>query len=129
MDQMITIDFIYRAGLLLLGLWAFAKAVIEVIEAVNKRHDREQKWDDYAKNLENERDKIYEKYDERLVEIEDKINSNHVENNAKTQELKAEILILTKSLSAVLDGLIQQGCNGKVTEAKRDLDEFLMSKL
>lgn len=129
MDQMITIDFLYRAGLLLLGLWAFAKAVGEMIEAVNKRHDREQKWDDYAKNLENERDKIYEKYDERLVEIEAKIDSNHAENNAKTQELKSEILILTKSLSAVLDGLIQQGCNGKVTEAKRNLDEFLMSKL
>ena len=158
MEQSITLDFLIQAGLVLLGLWAFVKAVGEMIEAVNKRHDREQKWDEYADNLREERDKIYEKYDnklaeiekkiaednkvaqeerdkiqtaytDKLAEIEEKIEYNHNENLAKNQELKSEILILTKSLSAVLDGLIQQGCNGKVTEAKNNLDEFLMSKL
>lgn len=125
----ITIDFLIQAAVCLLGLWGFAKAVGEVIEAVNKRHDREQKWDDYANNLQEERDKIYEKYDNRLKEIEDKIDDNYSEMEARTQELKSEVLVLTKSMSAILDGLIQQGCNGKVTEAKKNLDEFLMSKL
>lgn len=127
--EQITIDFLVQAAICLLGLWGFVKAVAEMIEAVNKRHDREQKWDDYAKNLNEERDKIYEKYDGRLKEIEDKMDDNYGEMEARTQELKSEVLILTKSLSAVLDGLIQQGCNGKVTEAKKDLDDFLMSKL
>ena len=125
----ITIDFLIQAAVCLLGLWGFAKAVGEVVEAVNKRHDREQKWDDYANNLQEERDKIYEKYDNRLKEIEEKIDDNYGEMEARTQELKVEVLVLTKSMSAILDGLIQQGCNGPVTEAKKNLDEFLMSKL
>ncbi len=122
MTQTITIDFLVQAGLVLLGLWAFVKAVGEMIEAVTKRHDREQKWDEYAKNLDTEREKIYDKYDSRLEEIEKQIDKNHTEN-------KEEITVLTKTLSAVLDGLIQQGCNGAVTEAKKNLDAFLMSRL
>ncbi len=122
MTQTITIDFLVQAGLVLLGLWAFVKAVGEMIEAVTKRHDREQRWDDYAKNLDTEREKIYDKYDSRLEEIEKQIDKNHTEN-------KEEITVLTKTLSAVLDGLIQQGCNGAVTEAKKNLDAFLMSRL
>lgn len=122
MTQTITIDFLVQAGLVLLGLWAFVKAVGEMIEAVTKRHDREQKWDEYAKNLDSEREKIYDKYDSRLEEIEKQIDKNHTEN-------KEEITVLTKTLSAVLDGLIQQGCNGAVTEAKKNLDAFLMSRL
>lgn len=129
MQSGITIDFLIQAAVCLLGLWGFAKAVGEVIDTVNKRHDREQQWDGYAKNLQEERDKIYKKYDGRLKEIEDKIDDNYGEMEAKTQELKTEVMVLTKSMSAILDGLIQQGCNGPVTEAKKNLDEFLMSKL
>ena len=125
----ITFDFLIRVGIIFMAVWGFVKVVGEVIDAVNERHDREQKWDDYAKNLDEERNKIYERYDNRLEEIETKIDKNYEDNEAKTQELKAEITILTKSMSAILDGLIQQGCNGSVTEAKRNLDEFLMSKL
>lgn len=128
-DQTITIEFFVQVGLVMIGLWGFVKVVCEMIEAVNKRHDREQKWDEYAKNLEEERNKIYEKYDKRFDEVEARIDENHVETESKTQEIKAEIMILTKSMSAILDGLIQQGCNGAVTEAKKNLDEFLMSKL
>lgn len=125
----VTIDFIVQVGIIFMAIWAFVKVVGEVIDAVNKRHDREQKWDDYAKNLDNEREKIYSRYDDRLVEIESKIDKNYQDNESKNQEIKAEITILTKSMSAILDGLIQQGCNGAVTEAKKNLDEFLMSKL
>lgn len=129
MEMSLTIEFFVQMAVCLLGIWGFVKAVVEVIEAVNKRHDREQKWDEYAENLQQERDKIYKKYDDRFEEIENKIDANHTETEAKVQELKAEVLMLTKSMSAVMDGLIQQGCNGPVTEAKKNLDEFLMSKL
>ena len=128
-EQTITIDFIVKAGITFIGFWGFLKVVLEVVEAINKRHDREQKWDDYSENLEKERNKIYEKYDERLYEVEKQIANNSTDTDAKIQDIKIEITILTKSMSAILDGLIQQGCNGPVTEAKKNLDEFLMSKL
>ena len=98
MEQTITLDLLVQFGLVIMGLWAFFKVVGEVIEAVNKRHDREQQWDGYAKNLQEERDKIYEKYDNRLKEIEDKIDDNYGEMEARTQELKSEVLVLTKIL-------------------------------
>ena len=128
-EQTITIDFIVKAGIAFIGFWGFLKVVLEVVEAINKRHDREQKWDDYSENLEKERNKIYEKYDERLYEVEKQIANNSTDTDAKIQDIKAEITILTKSMSAILDGLIQQGCNGSVEKDKKNLDEFLMSKL
>lgn len=141
-----------------MGLWSFYKVVKEVIHNITARHDKEQKWDDYEKNLQAERDKIYEKYDAKLMEIdkkieineeiakrereqikenynerlqnlENKIDYSHCETEAKIQELKSEVLILTKGMAAVLDGLIQQKCNGPVSEAKKELDNFLITRL
>lgn len=154
----ITWSLIVQFGLMLMGVWTFYKIIREIISAITARHDKEQKWDEYEKNLKDERDKIYVKYDarleeidkriesneniakqdreviksqynEKLQEIENKIDYSHCESEAKIQELKSEVLILTKGMAAVLDGLIQQNCNGPVTEAKRDLDSFLISKL
>ena len=60
--------------------------------------------------------------------MRNQINENHADTEAKLQELVAMVMILTKGQVAALDGLKQQGCNGKVTQAKQELDEFLMSK-
>ena len=154
----ISFSLVIQIGLMIMGLWAFYKVIKEIVQKINERHDKEQKWDEYAKNLQDERDKIYEKYDgklseiekqmevneqlaqkerdkiqeaynERLIEIENKIEYNHCEMDAKTQELKADVLMLTKSTAAILDGLTQLKCNGAVTEAKKNLDAFLMSKI
>lgn len=154
----ISFSLIIQIGLMIMGLWAFYKVIREVIQRITARHDREQKWDEYAKNLDAERDKIYEKYDglleeirkeiqsneeeakkerdkiqsdynDQLTSIENKIEYNHIEMDGKTQELKADILILTKSTAAILDGLTQLKCNGPVTEAKKTLNAYLMSKI
>ena len=69
-----------------------------------------------------------EDFNERIDGINNKIDENHTDTEAKIQELNSRMLILTKSLSAVLDGLKQQGCNGQVTMAKKELDDFLMSR-
>ena len=90
------------------------------------------KWDEMEdkllKNIQDERDKIYENYDKQLGEIRHEIETNHTDTEAKLQELLSMVMILTKGQVAALDGLKQQGCNGKVTQAKQELDEFLMSK-
>ena len=72
----ITWDLILQIGLMIMGVWAFYKVVKEVIQNITARHDKEQKWDDYEKNLQAERDKIYEKYDAKLLEIDKKIEVN-----------------------------------------------------
>lgn len=47
------------------------------------------------------------------------------EYDQKIKEIKDEQCILTQSMLATLDGLKQLGCNGKVTEARDKLNEYL----
>lgn len=56
----------------------------------------------------------WESYDKKIDEVKQ-----------ETKDLKTEQYVQTKVLLAVLDGLHQQGCNGKVTEATVELNDFL----
>jgi len=110
------------------GVWGGYKVVMEILGVVTKRHDKEKKWGEWEENLQKERDKIYERYDGKLAEMEQKIDSNHADTEAKIQQTRAELYILTECMAAVLDGLKQMGANGKVTEAKQTLDAYLIKR-
>ena len=75
-----------------------------------------------------ERGKIVERFDTKLADLEEKITLMQTDNDAKIQELKADVIILLKGQKACLDGLVEQGCNGPVKKACEDLDDFLMNK-
>lgn len=132
-----------HVAIIIMAVWGFWKIVMEIIKNINARHDKEQRWDDMvskseeekkriyaeiAENVQTERDKIYDRYDGKLVELEQKIDATHAETEAKLQEIAAMITVLTRGQLAALDGLKQQGCNGAVTQAKKELDEFLMNR-
>jgi len=53
-------------------------------------------------------------YDQQISGISDEI-----------QTLRDEQYVQTMVLQATLDGLKQLGCNGKVTEAKHELDDYI----
>lgn len=124
----ITLDEIVHIAVIIMAVWGFYKIVMEIVQAITERHDKEQKWDEYEKNLQEERDKIYEKYDAKLVELEQKIDLNHADTEAKIQQTQADLYIITECMAAVLDGLKQLNCNGKVTEAKQTLDAYLIKR-
>ena len=135
MDQTITLSTLIQMGVIIMGLWGFFRVVKELVQSITTRHDREQKWDSMSemeerlvKNIQDERDKIYEKYDGKLEEMESKIDGNHADTEAKLQEVRAELLIITDCMAAVLDGLHQQGCNGKVSEARENLDQYMRNR-
>lgn len=132
-----------HVAVIIMAAWGFWKVVTEIVKNLNARHDKEQRWDDMvskseeekkriyaeiAENVQIERDKIYDRYDGKLVELEKKIDATHAETEAKLQEIAAMITVLTRGQLAALDGLKQQGCNGAVTQAKKELDEFLMNR-
>lgn len=125
---MITLDELVHIAVIIMAVWGFFKIVMEIVQAITARHDKEQKWNEYEKNLQDERDKIYEKYDAKLIELEEKIDLNHADTEAKIQQTQADLYILTECMAAVLDGLKQLNCNGKVTEAKQTLDAYLIKK-
>lgn len=128
MDQTITLQALIQSAALIVGIWGFIKVVTEIAKAINERHDKEQKWGEWEVNLQEERDKIYERYDTKLAEMEEKIDNNHADTEAKIQQTRSELYILTECMAAVLDGLKQLNCNGKVTEAKENLDAYLMKR-
>lgn len=128
MDQTITISTLIQIGVIIMGFWGFVKIVKEIVKSITDRHDREQKWDEMVQNVQDERDKIYERYDSKLAEMESKIDDNHSDTEAKLQEVRAELLIITDCMAAVLDGLHQQGCNGKVSEARENLDQYMRNR-
>lgn len=137
----LTFNHLTQALAIIIVLWFVVKNFREMKEASDKDMKRKEGWDKAAKVIEEkeklwdegledvyeERKQIVERYDGRLDEIEGRIEDNHTDTEAKFQEVKAELLILTECMRAVLDGLYQQGCNGKVTEARQKLDEHLVT--
>ena len=124
----ISLQALIQCAVIIGAVWGFYKIIMEIVEAIVKRHDKEEAWSKATADLEKTRKDITDKYDKRLDDLEKMIEENHSDTEAKIQELKAVNLILTRSISAILDGLKQQGCNGAVTKAKEDLDDFLMDK-
>lgn len=111
--------------------WDYAAKVIK---------EKEKKWDEGLADVYEERGKIVERFDTKLAGLEDKFDTQinnlkdevvlmQTNNEAKNQELKADIIVLIKGQKACLDGLVEQGCNGPVTIARDDLDEFLVNKV
>lgn len=134
------IQSLITTGGIIMGIWGFIKVITDIKKNNDEEHDRRQRWDNAAKVIEENKDKwdkglndtfeerkhIVERYDARLDELEMNIEKNHSETEAKIQEVQSEILILTECMRAVLDGLHQQGCNGRVTEASEKLDNYLV---
>lgn len=66
---------------------------------------------------------------DRFKTLEDRIESNELEIKSLKEDNeinKRENILLIKSVQACLKGLKEQGCNGPVTEAISNIDEYLL---
>jgi len=135
MNEAVTMGELIKLATIIVGIWGFYKVIMEIVDRITARHDREQKWDEMAEELNSARQTIVIKYDAKLAELEKKIDDNQAETtqkieeskaetDAKLQQFSAELYMQTITLYAVLDGLIQMNCNGKVTKAKGRLEKF-----
>jgi F0F1-type ATP synthase membrane subunit b/b' len=126
--EALTINDLVRLAVIVAGLWGFFKVVNEIVKSVNERHDREQRWDDTAENLRKAREEDTCQYNAQLAQIRMSQEDIREEFDGKVQEIKAEQYIIVECLRAVLDGLHQQGCNGKVSEALETLDSYMCER-
>lgn len=126
--EVVTFDDLVKIAVVLMALWGFYKVIMEIVKAITARHDREQKWDDTANNLRKERRDDMCHYNEQLTDIRNQQDEIRTDFEAKVQEVKAEQYVIVECLRAVLDGLHQQGCNGKVSEAIETLDDYLLAR-
>ena len=98
------------------------KKTVETVEA------KEKEWDEALTQVKETRAVITKEFNKRLDEIEQKIEDNHADTEAKVQEVRAEQMFQMELFKTILDGLGQLGANGPVTEMKDRLDKYLMDK-
>lgn len=65
--------------------------------------------------------KLYDKLLDRMDKLEERVASLEQENRS----IKKENTLVIYALGACLDGLHQQGCNGKVTEAMEKISKYI----
>ena len=118
MDQTITIQALMQIGALIAGAWGFFKVIMEIVKAINARHDKEQAWDKAVEDFNKEREDLKEEFNLRLDD-----------QDAKIQQLFAMIVMLMKAQNACLEGLIEQGCNGNVKKMHAELNEFITEQI
>lgn len=128
MDTVITFADLVKLAIVIMGIWGFCKIIMEIVKAITTRHDREQAWDATAEKLRSEREETVCRYNSQLSDIRKQQDDIRTEFDAKVQEVKAEQFIIIETLRAILDGLKQQGCNGRVSEAICNLDDYLNEK-
>ena len=136
MDTAISLKLLLEAIATIAAIWGFVKLIKEVLVAVNEKHDRAQKWDEAftrSSELENkmieaykaDQEQKWKEYDKRITDIQTQINDKHCDTDAKIQEMRSELCLLTYAMMGALDGLKQLGCNGKVSEAREKIDKHL----
>jgi hypothetical protein len=132
MTEPITINALLQVGGIIAAFWGGYKILMEIIKTIGAKYVKAKKQEELEptliKNIQDERDKIYANYDKQLVDIRSEIDDNHTDTGAKIQEVRAELEMLTECMYATLDGLHQLGCNGKVTEARSMLDQYLIRR-
>lgn len=106
----ITINEILKFIGILVAIWGGYKVILEIVDRITAKHDQKQKWDGYDKQIE---------------EVKKSIADLSTETNAKIQQIQAEQCMQTFVLEAVLDGLHQLNCNGKVTVASEKLHKHI----
>ena len=98
------------------------KKAVEAVEA------KEKLWDEGLSDIDGMRERLSREFNRRLDDIEDKIQENHTDTEAKFQEVRAEQMFQMELFKTVLDGLGQLGANGPVTIMSEKLDSYLNQK-
>ena len=126
--EAVTFDDLVKLAIVIVAIWGFVKIVMEIVKAITARHDREQSCDETADKLRKERIEDVCQYNAQFTEIKKTQEDIRIEFDGKVQEIKAEQFIMVECIRAILDGLHQQGCNGRVTEALNTLDNYLIER-
>lgn len=101
---------------------------MRVKKAVETVEHKEKEWDEALAGVKETRAILTKEFNKRLDEIELKIEENHIDTEAKIQEVRAEQMFQMELFKTVLDGLGQLGANGPVTTMSEKLDLYLNKK-
>ena len=92
MDQTITLQALIQCGAVIMGAWGFFKVIMEIVKAINARHDKEQTWDKAVEDFNKERECLRDEFNGRLNE-----------QDAKIQQLLSMLCMTLRAQDAILE--------------------------
>ena len=106
--------------LVILGtMWGGYKIIMEIIDKITQRHDREQAWDDAVKKIEVDRATLENKFNDRLDE-----------QDAKNQQLVAMMCMCLRANDAILEALVDKDIgNGEIKAMHKELKDFILEQV
>ena len=119
MNQTITLQALIQMGALIMGIWGFYKVIMEIVKAINTRHDKEQAWDKAVKDIEVDRESLKKEFNERLND-----------QDAKIQQLLSMLCMTLRAQDAILEALVEQGIgNGEIKTMHKELKDFILEQV
>ena len=142
-EATVYVQALITAGGALMGIWGFVKVLkdikatndkevkwrSEVEKAMNTVNENARKWDKGLADVYSERETIVTRFDLKLKQLKDIVDEHHTEYEAKNQQLTAMMLLVMKSLNAILEREIKQGANGDVQKMHEELTNFLYEEV
>lgn len=128
----ITFDVIFKALAVIIILYEAGKKIMEIKRDSDKDHERKQGWDYAAKTIKEKEEKwdkgLTDVYDERdkIVEL---YNGRLDELDTRTQQLYAMLVMIVKSVNALLENQIENGANGDVKKMHTELNSFITEQI
>lgn len=119
MDSQITLQALVQCGALIMGAWGFYKVIMEIVKAINTRHDKEAAWDKAVKDIEVDRETLKNEFNSRLDE-----------QDAKIQQLVSMICMTLRAQDAILEALVEKEIgNGEIRAMHKELKDFIMEQV
>ena len=135
----LTFSYILQGIAVLIIIYEVYKKIKEVKKASDDEHEwqmriknavetvekKEKEWDEALAGVRETRVILTKEFNKRLDDIEQKMEENHSDTEAKVQESRAEQEFSMEIYQAMLEGLSQLGSNGPVSEMKERLYNYL----
>lgn len=115
----IALDDLIKFAVTLAGIWGFVKIVMEIINKITERHDREQAWDSAVKEIGVDREALKKDFDARLDD-----------QDARIQQLYSMLCMSLKAESVILEALADRDIgNGEVRDMRKELNDFITDQI
>lgn len=119
METQITLQALIQCGAIIMSVWGFYKIIMEIVKAINARHDKEQAWDKAVKDIEVDREALKEEFNGRLDE-----------QDGKFQQLLSMLCMCLRAQDAILDALVRDNIgNGEIKDMHKELKAFIMEQV
>ena len=119
MDQTITFQALVQCVAIIIFVWGAWKSIMEIVKAINARHDKEQTWDKAVEDFNKEREELRKEFNLRLDD-----------QDAKNQQLLSMLCMTLRAQDAILEALVEQGIgNGEIKSMHKELKDFILDQV